>query len=153
MSPKSQPTVGPAGPDDVRGCSVEAALSAFGDKWSLLAVREIARGTTRFDAMLRETGASRDMLTNRLRRLEDVGVVHRVAYQDRPPRHDYLLTASGADLLPVLVALRAWGDKHVPGVAPDLLVHDCGATVDPVTACRACGEELTPQAVTFVERS
>lgn len=143
----------PPADDEIRGCSVEAALSAFGDKWSLLAVREIARGNTRFDAMLRETGASRDMLTNRLRRLEELRIVRRVAYQDRPPRHDYLLTESGLDLLPVLVALRHWGDRHVAGLAPDVLMHDCGAAVEPVTTCRSCGEALTPDAVTLVERA
>ncbi len=69
-----------------RPCSVADALSVIGEKWSLLVIREIALGSRRFDAIARNTGAPRDVLTNRLRRLEATGVVEKRQYQERPER-------------------------------------------------------------------
>ena len=83
-----------------RDCSVAAALEVIGDRWSLLAVRELSLGVTRFNDVVANTGAPRDILTARLRKLEEQGVVRREAYSDRPPRLDYLLTEAGVALAP-----------------------------------------------------
>ena len=98
-------------------CRFAYALDVVGERWALLVVREIAMGSTRFGEIVRGTGAPRDRIAARLRTLEAAGVIGRTAYQDRPERFDYHLTESGRDLLSVLDALLAWGDKHV--VAPD----------------------------------
>ncbi|NES13148.1 MULTISPECIES: winged helix-turn-helix transcriptional regulator [Micromonospora] len=96
-------------------CGIAQALGVLGDWWTFLIVREIAGGTTRFDAVQRELGVSRRALTERLAGLVEHGVLVRRPYSTRPPRHDYLLTAKGEALLPVLVALQDWGTRHVMG--------------------------------------
>jgi hypothetical protein len=65
-------------------------------------------------------------------------------YSEHPPRKDYVLTAKGRDLMPVLLTLKAWGDRHVygEGASPMDFVHDCGATLTPRLVCEACGEPV-----------
>ncbi|MFD4634428.1 winged helix-turn-helix transcriptional regulator [Streptomyces sp. NPDC058284] len=96
-------------------CAIAQALDVVGDWWTLLIVRDAARGVHRFDALQRELGLSRKVLTERLRLLVDAGVLARVPYQDRPVRHEYRLTPRGRALLPVLVALQDWGDTWILG--------------------------------------
>ncbi|CAN5258359.1 hypothetical protein BH09ACT12_BH09ACT12_28150 [soil metagenome] len=96
-------------------CAIEQALDVVGDTWSLLIVRDIAGGVTRFDALQRELSVSRKVLTERLGTLHDAGVIAKQAYSERPLRHDYVLTARGEGLLPVLLALQDWGTRHVLG--------------------------------------
>jgi DNA-binding HxlR family transcriptional regulator/peroxiredoxin len=96
-------------------CAIASALDVVGDGWTLLIVRDTARGVRRFDALQRELGVSRKVLTERLKLLVEQGVLARERYQDRPPRYEYLLTARGRALLPVLIALQDWGDGWVLG--------------------------------------
>ncbi|MFE0177854.1 winged helix-turn-helix transcriptional regulator [Streptomyces sp. NPDC059002] len=96
-------------------CAIAQALDVVGDWWTLLIVRDAARGVHRFDGLQRELGVSRKVLAERLRLLVDADVLARVPYQDRPPRHEYRLTPRGRALLPVLVALQDWGDTWVTG--------------------------------------
>jgi DNA-binding HxlR family transcriptional regulator len=98
-----------------RPCPIAAALEMVGERWALLIVRELALGKSRFDDIVRGTGAPRDRVTARLRALESTGVIQRRAYQQAPPRFDYQLTDSGCALLPVLDALLAWGLDHAIG--------------------------------------
>ncbi|HKB92753.1 MAG TPA: helix-turn-helix domain-containing protein, partial [Gaiellaceae bacterium] len=83
-----------------RSCTIAASLAVIGEKWSLLVVRELSLGVHRFDAIQRNTGAPRDILTSRLRRLEAEGVVKKRLYQERPPRFEYRLTRAGNELRP-----------------------------------------------------
>ena len=83
-----------------RVCSVAGALDVIGEKWSLLVVRELILGVHRFNEIATNTGAPRDILTARLRRLEELGVVERRAYSDRPPRYEYVLTCPWQDVVP-----------------------------------------------------
>jgi DNA-binding HxlR family transcriptional regulator len=125
-----------------RPCSVAAALNLIGEKWSLLAVREISWGNKRFDQIARNTGAPRDRLAARLRALEAAGVIERHRYSEHPPRYDYELTEAGRELRVVLQALRAWGDKWAVDAPPTVFVHSCGHDLDPAMTCRHCGAEL-----------
>lgn len=93
-------------------CGIADALAAVGDRYSLLIVREIAFGFRRFSDIRHNTGAPRETLTTRLRKLEEAGVVHRRRYSQRPPRDEYELTDAGAELVPVLRGLREWGELH-----------------------------------------
>jgi DNA-binding HxlR family transcriptional regulator len=127
-----------------RPCSVAAALSMVGEKWALLAVREITFGNRRFDEIARNTGAPRDRLAARLRALEAGGVVIRRQYSEHPPRYEYELTEAGRDLRSVLTVLRAWGDKWAVDEPPLTFDHECGHELDPVIACRHCGTEVNP---------
>ncbi|WP_082556578.1 helix-turn-helix domain-containing protein [Modestobacter sp. Leaf380] len=94
-----------------RPCPIAAALEVVGDRWALLAVREVHLGAHRFSDVLAGTGAPRDRLAARLKDLVAAGVLERRPYQDSPPRSDYHLTEAGQDLVPVLGALKAWGRR------------------------------------------
>jgi len=95
-----------------RPCPIAAALTVVGERWSLLIVRELAHGATRFSDIVAGTGAPRDRIAARLKTLEQAGVIERSAYQWAPPRFEYRLTDAGRDLLPALDALMAWGRRH-----------------------------------------
>ncbi|MFI5825719.1 winged helix-turn-helix transcriptional regulator [Streptomyces sp. NPDC051578] len=96
-------------------CSVAQALDVVGDWWTLLIVRDAARGVRRFEEFQRELGMSRKVLAERLKLLVEAGVLARTPYQERPVRHEYRLTPRGRGLLPVLVALQDWGDTWILG--------------------------------------
>src|SRR5436305_5357242 len=83
-------------------CSVAQALEVVGEWWSLLIVRDVFLGVTRFDDFQQRLGISRNVLNQRLRRLVEQGVLFKVPYSERPPRFDYELTEKGRDLWPVL---------------------------------------------------
>jgi DNA-binding HxlR family transcriptional regulator len=124
-----------------RVCSVAGALDVIGEKWSLLVVRELILGVHRFNEIAANTGAPRDILSARLRRLEELGVVERQVYCDRPLRYEYFLTKAGRDLRPVVTALKYWGDTHVmhEPMSP-VLEHKCGEVFTPRMHCAACGQ-------------
>jgi len=142
-----------ATPSTPRRCSIAGALDVVGEKWSLLVVRELFLGVRRFSDIAANTGAPRDILTARLRRLEELGVITRRAYSERPPRHEYVLTDAGKDLRPVIMALKHWGDTHVTGEPlPPVLEHSCGAAFEPRMACAACGEVISdPRTLTRID--
>jgi DNA-binding HxlR family transcriptional regulator len=129
-----------------RICSIARTLDVVGEKWALLAVREVFLGDRRFEEMVRRTGAPRDTLAARLRTLVGAGILERRRYSDHPPRDEYFLTESGLELYPVVISLMRWGDRHLGGdEGPPLeLTHNCGHVVDAQLVCRACQEELLP---------
>jgi DNA-binding HxlR family transcriptional regulator len=102
-----------------RACSIADALEVVGERWSLLVLRELGFGVYRFNDIQVNTGAPRETLALRLRKLEEAGVIERRRYCDRPPRDEYVPTAAGRDLFPVLTALREWGERHVTPFAGD----------------------------------
>lgn len=135
---------------DPRVCSIEAALAIVGEKWALLAVREIAFGQSRFDDIAFNTGAARDILSTRLKSLENAGIVERRSYHERPVRYEYHLTEAGAELVPILYAVSAWGDKFARTDPENIVIfrHSCGAKLVPAISCSECGESLRPEDVT-----
>jgi DNA-binding HxlR family transcriptional regulator len=125
-----------------RPCSIAAALSVIGEKYSLLVLREVFYGVRRFDAIARNVGAPRDVLTARLRRLVEAGVLTRHQYSEHPPRFEYRLTAAGRELRPVLLTLMHWGDRHLTDAPAVVFEHSCGAELEPVVVCGACRHEV-----------
>ncbi|RAY13407.1 transcriptional regulator [Actinomadura craniellae] len=124
-----------------RPCSVADTLDVVGERWTLLVIRELFHGVHRFDGIAYNTGASRDLLTIRLRKLEDAGILSRTRYSDRPPRYEYHLTRAGRELGDVLLALARWGDTHLnPEDPPVRWLHSCGEHLEAVVTCRHCGE-------------
>lgn len=98
-------------------CPVAVTLDTLGDKWSLVVIRDLFFGKRKFSEFIASPeGIKRNILTERLRRLERAGVVERVRYQRRPDRYEYRLTRKGADLLPVLQAIVDWALANVSGV-------------------------------------
>jgi DNA-binding HxlR family transcriptional regulator len=124
-------------------------MRVIGEKWALLVIREIGLGARRFDDIRFNTGAPRDILTARLRSLEDAGVLARIQYQDKPLRFEYALTQAGEHLTGVIQAVRQWGDDNVRPDRNNLVTfhHSCGAELHPKVVCAACGEELTTASV------
>jgi DNA-binding HxlR family transcriptional regulator len=97
-------------------CPVANALDVIGDKWTLLIVRDMRHGKRTYAefATSRE-GIPTNILADRLRRLEEAGIIERKPYQDRPVRYAYTLTGKGEDLGEVIKAFVQWGKKHIPG--------------------------------------
>lgn len=125
---------------DPATCTVGAALSIVGEKWTFFVLREAFNGIRRFDDMQRRTGAPRQVLSNRLARLVSEGILRKSPYQEpgQRLRSEYRLTEKGLDLYPVVAALLAWGDKYAgsPAGPPVLLTHrDCGAAVAVQLGC------------------
>jgi DNA-binding HxlR family transcriptional regulator len=135
-------------PPAPRPCSVAAALDVLGERWTLLAIREMAYGVHRFDQITAFTGASRDILASRLRKLEQRGIIERRQYNEHPPRYEYHLTESGRDLIPILRALRQWGDRWAVEEPSVAFIHECGHRLQVDEVCRACGEVVENEKVT-----
>jgi DNA-binding HxlR family transcriptional regulator len=97
-------------------CAVANTLDLIGDKWSLLVVRDLLHGKQTFGELLESPeGIPTNLLADRLKRLEEAGIVVANAYQERPVRYAYTLTDKGEALGEVLLALVNWGRKHIPG--------------------------------------
>lgn len=122
-------------------CSVAATLEVVGDPWTLLILRDAFLGLKRFEQWRERLGVARNVLAFRLKTMVEHGVMERQAYCQRPLRYEYLLTAKGHDLYPVLMTLRAWGDRHIYGEGrePQTYLHaDCGHAVAPHLTCNHC---------------
>lgn len=134
-------------PLEARPCAMAAALDIVGERWSLVAIRELVYGVHRFDQIAAYTGATRDVLANRLRKLEDHQIIERRMYSEHPPRYEYHLTDKGAELIPVLITLNQWGTKWArPAYAPTWH-HDCGNSLDVDITCRGCHQSLSRRTV------
>ncbi len=126
-------------------CSVDRALQILGDRWTFLILRESFFGVRRYGELARNLGCSRTILSVRLRRLVDGGVMERHRYRTDPDHHEYRLTHAGMELYPAIVALMRWADEHLSGAeGPPLLLRHlpCGADTVPVLICSGCGEPL-----------
>ena len=131
---------------DNQVCSVARALEAIGDRWTMLVIRDAFVGVRRFDEFQERLGIARNVLTDRLSRLVDEGILHKHEYQERPQRFEYRLTPQGVDLFPVLVSLMKWGDRHAPEESgpPLAVIHrGCGGEIDERLLCSRCGEPVT----------
>src|SRR4051812_18517806 len=110
-------------------CSVARGLEGVGDRWTLLIVRDAFMGFARFQEFEESLGIPKKVLTDRLQRLVDEDIFERRLYQERPERHEYVLTDKGRGLWRVLAQLLMWGDEHYAGEdgPPRLLRHrGCG---------------------------
>ena len=127
-------------------CSIAATLDVIGDRWTVLILRDVFRGVRRFTGLQADLGIARNLLSDRLSKLVDHGVLERVPYQSRPIRHEYRLTAKGADLSTALIALMGWGDRwYASSGAPTVLVHDdCGTPIEQAVRCPVCNESVNP---------
>ena len=131
-------------------CSVARTVDIIGDWWTPLVLRECFYGVTRFEEFQRVLQIGRNVLTQRLTRLVDEGLLERVRYCDHPPRDEYVLTAKGRDFWPVLAAISAWGDAHLSGAAgPPLVMRHtaCGHDATAAVVCSHCGGPLHPDDV------
>jgi DNA-binding HxlR family transcriptional regulator len=126
-------------------CSVARTVDILGDWWTPLVLREAYYGVRRFDQFQEMLKIGRNVLTQRLGRLVDEGLLERVQYSVRPPRYEYHLTDKGRDFWPVLAAMTAWGDRWLDGGKGEPVVlhhttcdHDTTASV----VCSHCDQPL-----------
>ncbi|WP_165362679.1 MULTISPECIES: winged helix-turn-helix transcriptional regulator [Promicromonospora] len=135
-------------------CSVARSLEILGEKWALLIVREAFFGVTRFADFRAHLGVAPDVLTARLEKLVDGGVLERRPYRDQGQRQrdEYVLTEAGAALKTVLAAFVAWGDVHRPSGFGPSVVYVEETTEKPVRVAFLSddGQELAPEQVTTV---
>jgi DNA-binding HxlR family transcriptional regulator len=127
-------------------CSIAKTLDVVGEWWTLLILRDAFRGTRRFDDFHASLGLARSVLTARLRKLTEHGVLERRAYSDHPPRYEYYPTDKGRALFPLIAVLLQWGDTWAPGPSgpPVVLVHNtCGQVTQPMMTCPHCGQEVS----------
>ncbi|MFM2085768.1 MAG: hypothetical protein RLZZ237_637 [Pseudomonadota bacterium] len=115
-------------------CPIARSMGRVGDSWSMLILRDAFQGMTRFDEFVKSTGIAPNILTRRLNDLVENGMLERRLYQDKPPRHEYLLTEMGRSFRPIMFALISWGNKHFSpdGVSMQLVDRVTGAPADPV---------------------
>ena len=100
-------------------CPIANILDVLGDKWTLLVVRDVMLlGRHRFGELARSRESiPSNILTERLRRLEEWEILEKRPYQERPPRYEYRLTKKGRELFPVIREMAIWSSRHMPGVA------------------------------------
>lgn len=101
-------------------CPIACALDLLGDRWTLVIVRDLFLGKSRYGAFSESAeGIPTNILADRLARLETTGIITSAPYQENPPRYAYALTPKGHELKPVLGALAMWSMKHLPKTEPD----------------------------------
>ena len=125
-------------------CPVGRTLERVGDTWSLMILRDALQGVTRFDQFEKSLGVAPNILTQRLAALVEAGFLERRPYQDRPVRHEYVLTALGWDFAPVLTALMAFGNRHyaAEGIASQMVEAATGLPAEPVLVDRRTGKPM-----------
>ncbi|MFJ4244699.1 winged helix-turn-helix transcriptional regulator [Streptomyces iakyrus] len=129
-------------------CSIARTVDILGDGWTLLVLRDVFYGESRFDGFIDSLGIARNTLADRLRRLEGMGMLQRRAYQTEPVRHEYLLTDKGRDFFGVLAAINAWGDRWQTGDEgiPVIMHHTtCGHDTQATVVCSSCSGPLRPE--------
>ena len=126
-------------------CSVARAFEVIGKRWTVLILRDLFVGMSKFEDFRRDLGVAPNVLAARLDDLEHHGIVERRQYSSKPARNEYLLTGKGRDLYPVIATMLAWGDRWLADAEgpPALTVHsDCGHITTAKTVCAECGSDL-----------
>ena len=126
-------------------CPVARSLERVGDWWNILILRDAFYGIRRFDEFQQSLGIASSTLSRRLDDLVASGLLEKRLYNERPPRHEYVLTQAGRDFRPVLLAMVGWGNRNFAPEGASVLIADSetGETVDPVLVDRATGRELS----------
>lgn len=130
--------------------SVGHVLDIIGEGWSILIIREAFLGTRRFEEFQGRLGIARNILTARLKKLCANEILDRVPVKEGAKRHEYILTAKGKDMMPLLVALTQWGDKWVYGEENKPIIfldREQGQPIPHVQVYSARGEVLRPRDV------
>lgn len=122
-------------------CPVAKALEILGDRWTLLIIRDLLLGKTRFQELQESLpGIATNVLSDRLKNLEASEIVETKLYNDHPPRYSYHLTRKGKDLGVIVGALYAWGQRHTD-TGSSLIDQSCGHQVELCYYCRTCNSK------------
>ncbi|BDG47740.1 MULTISPECIES: helix-turn-helix domain-containing protein [Parageobacillus] len=132
-------------------CNIAQSLNIIGDRWTLLIIHEILLGHTTFNEIRKALkGISSNLLSDRLKYLEETGLVTSTLYSEHPPRYKYMLTKSGKDLEMVFNALILWGRKHLKKCYKKLVHKSCGHEVEISYYCPQCKTNVEDLAVVEV---
>lgn len=127
-------------------CPIARSLSLFGDRWTLLIIRNAFMRTRRFDDFQKQLGITRHLLTERLNRLVENNIFAKVLYHEAPKRYEYKLTEKGLALYPIILAMSQWGNtwQNENHQFQELrYIHkNCGNMTKPQFTCDCCGKEL-----------
>lgn len=128
---------------------IARALAVVGDRWSLAVVAQLVDGPQRFNDLATSLAPiARTVLSERLRRLEDAGIVLKRQYSETPARWNYRLSVSGADLARVAGVLADWGSRHLGDGMPALVHEACGTGVMVAWHCADCGPVAAKEVAT-----
>jgi DNA-binding HxlR family transcriptional regulator len=130
--------------------SIAHVLDVLGEGWSMLIIREAFFGIRRFEEFQRHLGIARNILTTRLKKLCDNGILERVPIKQGAKRHEYLLTHKGKELMPLLIALTQWGDKWIYGEGKEPIVfrdRESGKPISQIRVHADDGRELRPREI------
>ena len=143
MTPKESTETGTNLYDNL-DCSVARTLEHIGERWTFMVLRDAFYGVRRFDDFQASLGVARNILTKRLTKLVDAGIMRMERYQEHPSRYEYRLTEKGRDLVPVLTSLLAWGDKWETENEPPvrLIQTTCDNVMHTQSVCSECGDEI-----------
>jgi DNA-binding HxlR family transcriptional regulator len=132
-------------------CSIARSLELVGDRWTLLIVRDVALGLSRFDQLQESLGVATNTLTDRLNRLVDEDILERVRYSERPERFEYRLTPKGDELGLVLLALMQWGDRYISEQPPRIVRRRSDKSPITVAMVAADGQVVPDEDVELVD--
>jgi DNA-binding HxlR family transcriptional regulator len=128
-------------------CPIARTLEIVGEWWTLLIIRDALLGARRFE-QFKGTGIADNILTARLRKLTEAGILERRLYQERPARYEYVLTEKGHALGPVVLALRSWGNQWTQGEDLSSIAHaTCDHQLGVAPFCERCGRAVPPREV------
>jgi DNA-binding HxlR family transcriptional regulator len=141
--------------NELTACGLPEALEVMGERWSFMILRASFNGLHHFEEFLTELGIARNILSNRLAKLVEHGILDRQPCADDRRRIEYRLTAKGFDLLPAMVALRQWGQKYGCEVVEDpVLVDEADRLpIGPTSILSHDGRILGPKDLRFVQRA
>jgi len=131
---------------DSQVCSIARSLTIFGDKWTLLIIRDAFRRLSRFSDFQKSLGIPKHRLSDRLNRLVDAKILQKELYDEKRKRYEYKLTQKGLDLYPVLMTLVQWGDQWLcdEDGPPIIFKHtECGHISTPQYACNHCAHDIS----------
>ena len=128
-------------------CPVARGLQSVGDAWSILILRDVYEGRTKFDQLRKNLGIAPTMLTKRLKALTEDSLLEKRLYSERPPREEYVLTEAGKDFLPILMLIGAWAHRHREGNLAHYFDVESGAEVKPIAIDAVTGAKLGTRAI------
>lgn len=133
-------------------CPIARSLSIFGDRWTLLIIRNAFMATHRFDDFQKQLGITRHLLTERLNRLVDNHIFEKVLYNEAPKRYKYKLTEKGLALYPVIVSISTWGNswqnENKEFKELQYMHKSCGHVIKPTLSCDCCQQTLHAEQMT-----
>ncbi len=133
--------------------SIAYVLDIIGEGWTILIIREVYFGTRRFEDFQRQLGIARNILSSRLKKLCENGILDRVLIKQGGKRHEYVLTRKGKELMPLLVALTQWGDKWFPGENAEPIIFMDKEFREPIADIKVYssrGRQLRPRDIMVV---